>query len=190
MAKYSTGKIVLWVVIAVLVLSVIWVVGTYNSLVSLQASVDEKWANVETQYQRRMDLIPNLVSTVKGYAAHEEKLFTQITALRSQWQASTSVNEKVGIAQQVDSAISRLLVVVESYPDLKASQNFLSLQDELAGTENRVSVERTRFNAAVKDYNVKTRKFPANIIAGMFGFSEQKSFEAQQGAEKAPEVKF
>ena len=159
-------------------------------LVSLDANAKEKWANVETQYQRRFDLIPNLVSTVKGYAAHEEKLFTEITEMRSRWQNAPTIDDKVTAANGLEGAIGRLLMVVENYPVLKASENFLSLQDELAGTENRVSVERTRYNEAVKQYNVATKRIPTSIIASMFGFKEKKMFEAAEGAENAPKVTF
>jgi LemA protein len=148
---------------------------------------------VEVQYQRRFDLIPNLVNTVKGYAAHEEKLFTEITALRSQWQTARSagdVNGAIAAAQGADGAISRLLLVAENYPNLKASENFLSLQDELAGTENRVVFSRNKYNEAVRAYNTAIRRFPTSIIAGIFGFEKKTLFEAQAGAENAPQVSF
>jgi len=194
MAKKEKSKMKLWItlgVVALLVLALVgWFVGSYNMLVSLDANAKEKWANVESQYQRRFDLIPNLVSTVKGYAAHEEKLFTEITEIRSRWQGATNTDDKVAAANGLEGAIGRLLMVVENYPVLKASENFLSLQDELAGTENRVSVERVRYNEAVKSYNVAIKRIPTNIIAGMFGFKEKKMFEAAEGAENAPKVTF
>lgn len=194
MAKKEKSNMKLWItigVIALLVLALVgWFIGSYNMLVSLDANAKEKWANVESQYQRRFDLIPNLVSTVKGYAAHEEKLFTEITEMRSRWQGATSIDDKVEAANGLEGAIGRLLMVVENYPVLKASENFLSLQDELAGTENRVSVERVRYNEAVKQYNVAIKRIPTNIIAGMFGFKEKKMFEAAEGAENAPKVTF
>ena len=186
----KTRTKILIAIIAVVVLLIFWVMGSYNSLVSLNENVDSQWQQVETQYQRRVDLIPNLVNTVKGYAAHEQELFTEITELRSQWQSAGSVNEKVETAGQIESALSRLLVVVENYPELKANQNFLSLQDELAGTENRIAVERMRFNEAVRDYNVRIKRFPTRIIAGMFGFEERNYFESEEGAENAPVVEF
>ena len=189
--KTNMKKWIIIGVIALLVLAMVgWFIGSYNMLVSLDANAKEKWANVETQYQRRFDLIPNLVSTVKGYAAHEEKLFTEITKLRSQWQNAPTIDDKVTAANGLEGAIGRLLMVVENYPVLKASENFLSLQDELAGTENRVSVERTRYNEAVKQYNVATKRIPTSIIASMFGFKEKKMFEAAEGAENAPKVTF
>lgn len=194
MAKKEKSKMKLWItigVIAIIVLALVgWFIGSYNTLVTLDNTATEKWANVETRYQRRFDLIPNLVSTVKGYAAHEEKLFTEITKLRSQWQSAATIDDKVTAANGLEGAIGRLLVVVENYPVLKASENFLSLQDELAGTENRVSVERTRYNEAVRNYNIATKRIPTNIIASMFGFKEKNMFEAAEGAENAPKVTF
>lgn len=194
MAKKEKSKMKLWItigVIAVIILALAgWIIGGYNTLVTQDNNVGEKWGNVESQYQRRVDLIPNLVSTVKGYAAHEEKLFTEITELRSRWQGATTVDEKMNAANGLEGAIGRLMVVVENYPDLKASENFLSLQDELAGTENRVAVARQDYNAAVKKYNDAVRKVPTNIIASIFGFERKESFEAAEGAEKAPEVAF
>ncbi len=177
----------------VLVIGFLWFIGSYNGLVSKDETANAAWADVEVQYQRRMDLIPNLVSTVKGYAAHEEKLFTEITALRSQWQTARSagdVNGAIAAAQGADSAISRLLLVAENYPQLKASENFLSLQDELAGTENRVAFSRNKYNEAVRVYDTAIRRFPTNIIAGLFGFDKKTLFEAQAGAESAPQVSF
>lgn len=165
-------------------------VGTYNRLIALEGGVAEKWANVETQYQRRIDLIPNLVSTVKGYATHEKDLFTQITELRSQWAGAKTVDDKINAAQGLEGVVSKLLMVAEAYPQLKANENFLSLQDELAGTENRVAVERTRYNEAVLAYNVAIKRVPTNLLAGMFGFEPKSMFEAQAGAENAPKVTF
>lgn len=165
-------------------------IGMYNDLVSKDVTITEKWGNVESQYQRRIDLIPNLVSTVKGYATHERDLFTQITELRSQWAGAKTIDDKITAAQGLDGAISRLMMVVENYPQLKANENFLSLQDELAGTENRVNVARVEYNAAVGSYNKAVRTMPKNIIASMFGFEQKKMFEAQEGAENAPKVTF
>jgi LemA protein len=182
---------ILWGLLAVLVILVLWAIGSYNGLVRSDETVNERWANVETQYQRRADLIPNLVATVEKYTDYEGDLLRDVTAARSGWmQAAQSgdINAEVAAAQNMDSAIARLLVTVEAYPNLKASDNFLSLQDELAGTENRVSYSRTEFNAAVKDYNTKVRRFPSNILAGMFGFDRRTPFEAQEGAENAPNV--
>lgn len=165
-------------------------VGNYNSLVGLSEDVDGQWGNVEVQYQRRMDLIPNLIETVKGYASHEKEVLTEITAARSAWSGASSSGEKVAAANQMEGALNRLMVVVENYPDLKAATNFLAFQDELAGTENRISVERKRYNDIVTAYNKKVKRFPTNMIASMFGFEAKEFFKAQSGAENAPAVKF
>ncbi len=166
-------------------------IGSYNRLVQTQETVDEAWSQVENVLQRRYDLIPNLVNTVKGYASHEKELFTEVTKLRSQWGAAKAPEQKLAAANGLESALGRLMVVVERYPDLKANQNFLALQDELAGTENRVAVERRRYNQAVKAYNVNVRRFPSNIIASMTGFEKAETyFEADEGAQAAPQVQF
>jgi LemA protein len=172
--------------IILILVGVIW--GSYNSLVGLSQNVDRTWADVETQYQRRVDLIPNLVNVVESYAQFERELLTNITMLRSQWQTSPTQNQQVQTTNQLESAISKLLVVAENYPDLKANQNFISLQDSLAETENMVSVARTRYNAAVKDYNAMTMYFPSNVIANWFGFSAKPYFDATPGAENVPIV--
>ncbi len=187
------------VIIAILVILVIFGVGAYNSMVSKDENVAKAWSNVENQYQRRSDLIPNLVNTVKGYATHEQETLEAVIAARSQ---ATQVRvdpdnltpealQQYQQAQaQVGSALSRLLAVAESYPDLKANQNFLELQAQLESTENRIAVERGRFNDAAQDYNQYIRRFPRNLFAGMFGFEKRPYFEAQQGAEVAPRVEF
>jgi len=172
----------------------IWVVGIYNNIVTLENTVEANWAQVENQYQRRADLIPNLVSTVKGYAEHEKELFEEVTKLRSQWGESVKSGDReseIQAARGMDSAISRLLLVAENYPDLKANQNFLALQAELAGTENRIAVERMRYNTAVKEHNIYILKIPNKFVAGMIGKTKLKDyFEADEGAEKVPEVEF
>ena len=180
--------IALGVIAAIVVIFIMMFAGTYNSLVTLEEGVDGAWANVETQYQRRADLIPNIVATVQEYASHEKELLTDITKARSAWSNAGTQSEQASAANGMDSALARLMVVVENYPDLKANQNFLALQDELAGTENRVSVARTRFNEVVQAYNTKVRTFPTNLIAGMFGFDKKEFFEADEGAEDAPAV--
>lgn len=185
--------IILIVIIAVLVLGAFWAMSMYNSLVSLDEQAKEAWGNVETQYQRRVDLIPNLVETVKGFAKQELTVFTEVTKLRSQWgaaKAAGDIDKQIESARGLEGAIGRLLFVSENYPELKSDENFLRLQDELAGTENRVAVARTRYNEVVKEYNTKARRFPSSIIAGWFGFSTRTSFEAAEGAEKAPTVEF
>lgn len=190
MAKKAKNNTTLWIILGAVALILITFVGMYNSLVSLDTSVDEAWANVQGQYQRRADLIPNLVTTVKAYAEHEEGVLTALTEARSAWANAGTPTEQMAAASGMDSALSRLMVVVENYPNLKANENFLSLQDELAGTENRVATARGRFNEAVKNYNRKVRSFPSNMIAGMFNFELKESFEAQLGTEVAPTVEF
>ena len=179
------------IVLGVIVLIVLWYIGTYNSLIKLNENVNNKWAQVETQYQRRVDLIPNLVSTVKGAANFEQSTLEDITRLRSQWQASSTVEQKVSTANQIESALSKLLLVAENYPQLTATKNFQSLQDELANTENKVAVERGRYNDAVRDFNARIKTFPSNIVAkNHLGYTDRTYFQAKTGAENAPEVKF
>ena len=177
-------------VVIVLFFVVLWFIGTYNALVNLEGQVNNKWAQVETQYQRRVDLIPNLVNTVKGAANFETSTLEEITRLRSQWQTAPTPEQKVATANQIESVLSRLLLVAENYPQLKATQNFLSLQDELANTENKVAVERGRYNDAVRDFNARIKTFPTNIVARNIGYADKTYFEARPGAENAPEVKF
>jgi len=187
------GKTLLVVVggLALIILIVVlWFIGTYNSLISTDQTVNEKWSQVENQYQRRADLIPNLVETVKGYAAHEKTVMEEVTKARSQWAAAKSPDEKIKAAGEMDSAISRLMVVVENYPQLKASDNFVALQAQLEGTENRVTVARMDYNTAVKEYNTKIKVIPTSIVAGMYGFTDKLYFEAEKGTEKAPKVNF
>ena len=193
------GTIVLLCVLGALLLLVVACVSTYNGLVSKEESVSEKWGAVESVYQRRADLIPNLVNTVKGYATHEQSTLQAVTDARSR---ATSINIDPATAtpeqmeawmkaqEELSSALGRLIAISENYPDLKASQNFLALQSQLEGTENRISVERQNYNAVVKEYNVAVRRFPSNIIASMFGFEKKTMFEAQAGAEVAPVVQF
>jgi len=186
--KLSTAQIALIVIGAIVVLSLFWVIGSYNGLVRSDESVNEKWANVQTAYQRRADLIPNLVETVKQYSDYEGSVLTEITEARASiGKASTPAGLQAAGAE-LNSAIARLLVVVENYPNLKANENYLSLQDELAGTENRIKTERDIFNKAVKEMNIKVRRFPTNIIAGMFGFEKKEMFESAEGADTAPDV--
>ncbi len=181
-----------WIVPGIIVLVILIIVGTiwgsYNSLVSLDQGVKNSWANVETQYQRRFDLIPNLVNVVETYAKYEKDTLTKITELRSQWQTAKDVNERVQTANQIESTLSKLLLIAENYPDLKANQKFLSLQDSLAETENMVAVARTRYNGAVKEYNSAVRYFPSNIIAGWFGFSVSGYYESEDVAKTAPKL--
>ena len=186
------NKLWLWIGIpvAIILLAIFWYVGTYNSLIRLNEETNNKWAQVETQYQRRVDLIPNLVNTVKGAANFEQKTLEDITNARSQWQAAINPEQKVQAANNVESALARLLVVVENYPQLKATQNYLALQDELANTENKVAVERGRYNDAVRNFNARIKTFPTYIVARNLGYADRTYFQAKQGAENAPEVKF
>jgi LemA protein len=188
-----------WIGIGAILLLVFWGGCSYNGMVGKEETVSNQWANVESQYQRRADLIPNLVNTVKGYADFEQETLTKVIEARSNATAvkidpTNLTPEKLAEFQQaqdgLSSALGRLLVVMERYPDLKANQNFLDLQAQLEGTENRIAVERKRFNDVVNVYNSSVRRFPGNVIAGIFGFERKGYFEAEKGAEKAPEVKF
>lgn len=178
-------------VAAVVLLTVVWGISTNNRFVGLQENVRSAWGQVETVLQRRYDLIPNLVSTVKGYAKHEREVFEEVARLRSQWAAAGTPNEKVKAAGQLEGALARLLLVAERYPELKANENFRDLQHELAGTENRIAVERQRYNDAVRAYNTAIRRFPASVVAGMCGFAADSAyFEASKAAQGAPKVDF
>ena len=177
--------------IVVILLGVMMLVGIYNGLVGQDQNVKKNWAQVENQLQRRYDLIPNLVETVKGYAKHEKELFENVTLARSAWAGAKTPAEKVNAANQVEGALGRLMVVVENYPQLKASENFRALQDELAGTENRVAVERMRYNDSVQSYNVMARSMPNVFFVSLFGFDKEKAFfKAAEGAKEAPKVQF
>jgi LemA protein len=192
----SFRKFIPWIIVGIFVL---WGISSYNGMVSKEQEVNRTWGDVESDYQRRMDLIPNLVNTVKGYANFEQETLTRVIQARAsatqvKLDASNLTPDKIAQFQQaqdgVSSALSRLLVTVEKYPDLKANQNFLDLQAQLEGTENRISVSRKRFNEAVNSYNVAVKSFPGNLIAKITGFAEKGFFKAAEGAEKAPEVKF
>jgi len=164
--------------------------GQYNTFVTLDESVKSSWAQVENQLQRRYDLIPNLVETVKGYAKQEKDVLVEVTNARARVGGAGTVPEKIQANNELSGALSRLLVVVEQYPDLKSNQNFLHLQDELAGTENRIAVERRRYNEEVRRYNVAIRRFPNNLLAAAFGFQPAAFFEAPAAAKSVPNVKF
>lgn len=194
--KKNKGLIITVVVIALVAL---WGISSYNGLVSMDENVSNQWANVETQYQRRSDLIPNLVNTVKGYAKHESETLESVMAARSQAtqvkiDPSNCTPQQLAAYQKaqgdVTTALGKLLAITENYPDLKANQNFLELQSQLEGTENRINVARKDFNDTAKKYNTSLRRFPRNIIASMFGFEKRNYFEAEAGAEKAPKVEF
>ena len=194
--KKNKGLII---AVVAIVLVALWGISSYNGLVNLDETVNNQWANVETSYQRRSDLIPNLVSTVKGYAKHEQQTLESVMKARSQ---ATQVKidpanctpEQLAAYQKaqgdVTSALGKLLAITENYPDLKANQNFLELQSQLEGTENRISVARKDFNDVAQSYNTAIRRFPKNIIASMCGFEKRAYFEAEAGAEKAPKVEF
>ncbi len=194
------GTIILLGIVGVVILLVMWGIGAYNSLIGLEQAVSSAWSQVENQYQRRADLIPNLVNTVKGFAAQEREVLTGVVEARAKATAIQVTKEvledpdafaKFQSAQdQFSAAISRLLAVAENYPTLRSSENFLSLQNELAGTENRISVERRRFNEVVQTYNTTRARFPGVMVADLAGFREKAYFKAKDGADSPPEVKF
>ncbi len=179
--------IVLVVLLAVIALPLLT---SYNSLVAAEETVNSTWSQVENQLQRRTDLIPNLVNTVKGYASHEETVFTEVTKAREKLIAAGTVAEKAEADQELSSSVSRLLAIAENYPELKADANFRQLADELAGTENRIATARMDYNNAVQAYNTKIRKFPTVIIANIFGFEPKEYFKAEENANKVPTVDF
>ena len=188
------GAIVALSIVGAIVLLIIILVSSginaYNGLVDAETKVSESASNIETQLQRRADLIPNLVETVKGYAKHEEDIYTAIADARSKLVGAGTLEEKGAANAELSSALSRLLVVVENYPNLKANENFIALQSQLEGTENRIAVTRKDYNEAVADYNKRIRRFPSSIIAGMFGFEKVGYFEGAEGVESAPNVSF
>jgi LemA protein len=177
-------------IILVIAISASWLMGSYNAFVNMNEGVKAQWKQVENQLQRRNDLIPNLVSTVKGYASHEKEIFENIADARARMAGAKSPAESMQAANMMSSALSRLLLVVENYPNLKADQTFLRLMDELAGTENRLAVERKRYNDLVMQYNAMRKRFPTNMIAGMFNFEEATYFEVPESAKAVPKVEF
>ena len=187
-------------IVLIAILLVGWVTGIYNSLVKTDEGVNQAWAQVQNQYQRRVDLIPNLVEVVKGYAAHEREVFEKVAEARAsvgKLQVTPEILNNPQLFQKFQEAqsnmgswLSRLLAVAENYPQLKANENFLQLQSQLEGTENRFAVERMKFNQIVQEYNVKVRTFPTSVLAGMFGFAQKQYFQSEPGAEKVPKVKF
>lgn len=189
----------LWIVIAIVALLFFWVKNVYNTMVNQDEGVKTAWSQVENQYQRRQDLIPNLVNTVKGYAGHEKETLEGVVNARAKATQTTidpsnlneeSMKQFQAAQGELSSALSRLMVVMERYPDLKANENFKELQAQLEGTENRITVERKRFNEVAQGYNTYIRSFPNNILSGMFGFQQKAYFTAESGAEKAPKVEF
>ena len=187
---FGCGAVLVGLVVVAVVIAG-WAMSINNQLVGLQESMKTAWAQVETVLQRRYDLIPNLVETVKGYAAHEKEVLENVTKMRSQWGAARTVEEKAQAATGMESALARLLVVAENYPELKANQNFRDLQFELSGTENRISVERQRYNETVRAYNTRVRRMPDRLIAGFLGFVPSDAyFDATAAASEAPKVQF
>jgi LemA protein len=186
--KALAGILVTVAILALLVGA--WGVSTYNGLVSSQETIRQQFGDVDVQLQRRVDLIPNLVNTVKGYAAHETKIFTEVAEARSRLLGAATPADKIAADQQLTGALGRLLAIAENYPALKANENFIRLQDELAGTENRIGVARQRYNDSVRTYNTRIRVFPGSLIAGRYGFSAQPYFEAEKKAQAGPTVTF
>ncbi|PIC69488.1 LemA family protein [Sporosarcina sp. P16b] len=177
-------------IIVLLIIAAIMIVPSYNKLVNLEEDVDQSYAQIETQLQRRVDLIPNLVNTVKGYASHEKEVLENIANARSKMAGARGPEEQAAADSELSSALSRLLVVVENYPDLKANQNFQQLMDELAGTENRIAVARKDYNDVVSVFNRTVKRFPGKIVASIFGFDEKEYFKAVEGAQQPPSVDF
>ena len=178
------------IVLAIIAIIAIFLIGTYNGMVSKQENVDSKYADLDTMLQRRADLIPNLVSSVQGYMDHEEKIINDVTSARQNLLNANNIAEKQEANDELSSALSAFMVVVENYPDLKSSQNFINLQDELAGTENRIATARKDYNDAVKTYNTSIKKFPGSIFASSFGFETKPYFEANENSKQVPTVSF
>jgi LemA protein len=186
----------LWIIVPLAVILIIagsffsWYIGARNTLITADENIEASWAEVENQLQRRSDLIPNIVATVKGFASHEKEVFSNIAEARSRLAGASTVSEKAAGNSQLQGALSRLLVIVENYPQLKSDKNFLKLQDELSGTENRLTVARKRYNDQVKTFNTKIRVFPGSIIAGSMGFEKREYFEVAESAKEVPKVEF
>lgn len=186
----SKGGWVVIVLLAIALVLVVTIISTYNSLARKDVLVDNTWAEIENQLNRRSDLIPNLVETVKGYAAHEKELFENIANARAKLAGSATIPGKIGAANELSGFLGRLLAIAENYPQLRASENFMKLQDELAGTENRIAVSRTRYNQAVRAFNTAIRVFPSNIMAGFLGYTKKEFFEVPEAAKEVPQVDF
>lgn len=181
---------VLWILLGIALAAIVWIWSGYNGLITARESVNASWAQVETQYQRRVDLVPNLVNTVKGAADFEQETLTNVTEARTRWLNAQSRPNQIAAAEQFDSALSRLLVTVESYPQLQATQAFRDLMTQLEGTENRIATARRDYNEVVRSYNVSVKRFPGNILAFLFDFDAEDMFDATQGSENAPPVNF
>ncbi|RSK34882.1 LemA family protein [Bhargavaea beijingensis] len=186
--RKMTGPLL--IIVGILVVLVVMLVPKYNSFVNQEEDVNQAYSQIENQLQRRMDLIPNLVETAKGYAKHEEEVFTDIADARSRLAGAGSPEEQANANEELTGALSRLLVVAENYPDLKANENFRQLMDELAGTENRLAVARMDYNEAATQFNRNVRSFPGNLVAGIFGFDQKEYFEASEAAREVPKVDF
>ncbi|WP_432408982.1 LemA family protein [Wukongibacter sp. M2B1] len=184
----SRALIVVIAIVAIIGIAGMWVVGIYNGMITMSENVDAQWAVVESKLQRRYDLIPNLVNSVKGIMTQEQEVFKNIADARAKLAGASTTTEEVNASSELEGALSRLLVVMENYPELRSVESVNNLMDELAGTENRISVERDRYNMAVKEYNSSIKRFPRNLLAGMLGFADKPYFEATEGAETAPEV--
>ncbi len=189
-SKKKSLIIVLAVIVFLAIAAYSFFAGNYNKFVKMDVVIKSSWAQVENQLQRRYDLIPNLVETVKGYAKQEKDVLVEVTNARAKVGGAGTVPDKIAANNQLSGALSRLMVVVEKYPDLKSNQNFMKLQDELAGTENRIAVERMRYNETVQVYNETIKSFPANFLAGMYGFKEAAFFKVEEAGKTAPKVKF
>lgn len=179
-----------WIVLGIVLVTVLYSWSLYNGLVKANENITGQWAQVETQYQRRFDLIPNLVNSVKGIMTQEQKIFGDLAEARSRYAGAVNTDDKVKAANDIENSLGRLLVVMENYPQLRSSETVLTLMAQLEGTENRIGVERGRFNDAVKTYNTKVKRFPANVFSSFFGFGEKSYFESQSGADKVPGVNF
>jgi LemA protein len=184
------GLIVVLVIVGLLLILIASGVSKYNTIIGLHEAIQQAWAQVDNQLKRRSDLIPNLVNTVKGYAAHEKEVFENIAAARAKLAGAANIPDKIAAARNFEGALARLLAVVENYPNLKADQSFNRLMDELSGTENRIAVERMRYNRAVETYNVTIKKFPGRIYASLFGFSAGTYYQVEEKDKVLPEVKF
>ena len=179
-----------WIILGVLVVLVLWIIMIYNGLVAMRQRVNQSFADIDVQLKQRHDLIPNLVETVKGFAKQEQEVLVKVTEARSRVAGAGTPAETMAASNELSNALSRLLVVVEKYPELKSDQNFLRLQDELAGTENRLAVARKRYNDTVQAYNTTSKRFPTNLLAMVFGFESREYFEAPESAQAAPKVTF
>lgn len=184
----KTMLVVIGVFAFIILIFVVWFISTYNGLVSADQETNAAWSKVENQYQRRADLLPNLVEVVKGYAKHESTVFEEVTKARSQWTGAKTQDDKVKAAGEIDSALSRLMVVVEAYPDLKASAGYVAFQEQIEGTENRISTERGRYTEVATAYNIKIKRIPTSLVADIYGYKEKPLFQADKDTDKAPKL--